>query len=143
MHFDEYSIVPYFFRTILNAPDYIDMTFLYLIFAIWTSFVMAEQICILLLLLFKSKINVVVIVGYIICLSITLASGTVRSFKGLQPLLQLQTKATQTRYASQLLHNILYSSNSTDGVDSEYISERLGPSSWDVSIMRYIFTFST
>lgn len=96
---------------------------------------MAEQICITLLLFIKSRINVAIIVSYIFCVSIALASGTVRSFKGLAPWLQENTKGTHTKYASTLLHSAVFLSrrmNCTPGgitvcpLTSEYLYERLG-----------------
>lgn len=98
---------------------------------------MAEQLCITLLLFVKSRINAAIIVSYIFCVCLALASGTVRSFKGLQPWLQENTKATHTLYASLLLHSAVFSSrhmNCTPGgmivcpSPFEYLFERFGRS---------------
>lgn len=97
---------------------------------------MAEQLCITLLLFVKFRINVAIIVSFIFCVCLALASGTVRSFKGLQPWLQENTKAIHTRYASTLLHSaVLFTRdmNCTPNVNrvcpvaEEYFFERLGP----------------
>lgn len=80
-----------------------------------------------------------VAVSYILCLSITLASGTVRSFKGLQPWLQENTKGTHTRYSSMLLHSkFFFSTGQGDcgGLNNdldcpsptEYVLQRMGRS---------------
>lgn len=122
-------------RIILNANDPDGTAFTYLLVAIWSSYILAEQLCITLLLFVKSRINVAIAVSYIFCVSIALASGTVRSYKGLQPWLQENTKATHTRYASTLLHSAVFLSrrlNCTPGgvtvcpLTSEYLYERLG-----------------
>lgn len=123
------------FSIILNANDPDGTAFTYLLVALWSSFILAEQICITLLLFIKSRINVAIIVSYIFCVSIALASGTVRSFKGLAPWLQENTKGTHTKYASTLLHSAVFLSrrmNCTPGgvtvcpLTSEYLYERLG-----------------
>lgn len=126
---------------ILNPSHPIGLAFLYLFVAIWTSFVLAEQICIAFLLVVKSHINTVIAVSYILAISLALASGTVRSYKGLQPWLQENTKATHTRYASMLLHSVVFlarpmncTHNSTTfastsvvcPVPADYLFERLG-----------------
>lgn len=107
----------------------------------WTSLVLAEQLCIAFLLVVKSRTNAMVSVSYILGVSLTLASGTVRSFKGIQPWLQENTKGTHTRYASMLLHSTFFLSggqgdcggglNNID-VDcpsaTEYVLQRMGRS---------------
>lgn len=74
-------------------------------------------------------------------ISLALASGTVRSFKGLQPWLQDNTKGTHTRYASSLLHSIAFQSrkmNCTPTASvicpkpSDFLHERLGMADPDV-----------
>lgn len=116
-----------------NEPD--GTAFTYLLVALWSSYIFAEQICIFLLLFIKSKMNVAIIVTYIFCVCLALASGTIRSFKGLQPWLQENTKGTHTRYASTLLHSAVFLSrhmNCTPGgaitcpLTTEYLFERLG-----------------
>lgn len=82
--------------------------FLYLLVALWTSFVLAEQLAIFFLFFIRSRINAAIAVSYIICICVTLASGTVRSYKGLSPWLQENTKAVHTRYASSLLHSAIF-----------------------------------
>lgn len=117
-------------RIILNTNDPDGTAFTYLLVSLWSSYILAEQLCITLLLFVRSKINVAIIVSYIFCVSLALASGTVRSFKGLQPWLQENTKATHTRYASTLLHSAVFLSrrmNCTPGgvvtcpLTSEYL----------------------
>src|SRR5690349_57658 len=82
--------------------------FLYILVALWTSFVLAEQLAIFFLFFIRSRINAAIAVAYIICVCVTLASGTVRSYKGLSPWLQENTKGTHTRYASSLLHSAIF-----------------------------------
>lgn len=122
-------------RIFLNANDPDGTAFTYLLVSLWSSYILAEQVCIFLLLFVKSKMNVAIIVTYIFCVCLALASGTVRSFKGLQPWLQENTKATHTRYASTLLHSAVFLSrhmNCTPGgaitcpLTTEYLFERLG-----------------
>lgn len=130
-----------FCSMILNPSNPISLAFLYLFIAIWTSFVLAEQICIAFLLVVKSRLNTMIAVSYILAISLALASGTVRSYKGLQPWLQENTKATHTRYASMLLHSVVFLSrpmNCTQNVTAissatvvcpvaaDYLYERLG-----------------
>lgn len=121
----------------------IDISFVYLLVAIWTSFALAEQMCILFLLFVKSRISTAIAVSYVLCLSLVLASGTVRSYKGLQPWLQENTKATHTRYASKLLHSIIIYSNCTNTnactSTGEYLQERLGVSTTQVFIVVFLF----
>lgn len=137
-----------------NAP------FVQLFVAIWTSAVLAEQMCIALLLVVRSRCNATIAVTYLLAMSVTLASGTVRSFRGIQPWLQENTRATHTRYASLLLHEAMFggarltSDNGTSdliidvttaGASSglaaaadEYVTERLGrtyaPDHWDCGV---------
>ncbi|KAH8382363.1 hypothetical protein KR009_003091 [Drosophila setifemur] len=84
------------------------IVFAYLLVALWSSFVLAEQLTIAFLLVVKVPFNAAIAVTYVLVISIALASGTVRSFKGLQPWLQDNTKGTHTRYASSLLHSIAF-----------------------------------
>ncbi|CAO1427804.1 unnamed protein product [Diamesa hyperborea] len=84
------------------------MPFLYILIALWTSFVLAEQLSMTFLFFVKSRINAAIAVSYFLCVSLILASGTVRSFKGLSPWLQENTKGTHTRYASSLLHSSFF-----------------------------------
>ncbi|XP_033244502.1 ATP-binding cassette sub-family G member 5 isoform X1 [Drosophila miranda] len=84
------------------------IVFAYLFVALWSSFVLAEQLTIAFLLVVKVPFNAAIAVTYALVISIALASGTVRSFKGLQPWLQDNTKGTHTRYASSLLHSIAF-----------------------------------
>lgn len=121
------------------------MPFVQLWIAIWTSVVLAEQMSIAFLLVVRSRINTTIAVSYLLVVSITLASGTVRSFRGIQPWLQENTKATHTRYAAMLLHAALFGggaragglANATSTVDlstvgvtppdaAEYVMERMG-----------------
>lgn len=127
------------------------MSFLYLFVAIWTSFVLAEQICISFLLVVKSRINTAIAVSYVLAISLALASGTVRSFKGLQPWLQENTKATHTRYASMLLHSVIFLSRNMNctqtgttpcPVPADYLHDRLGRSDPQVFIKDYMFSES-
>lgn len=119
----------------LDPTDPDGLTYIYILISIWTSFVLAEQLSILLLLTIKSRINAAIAVSYILCISLTLASGTVRSYKGLSPWLQENTKATHTRYASSLLHSAAFLSrrmncNPNNGVicplPGEFLHDRLG-----------------
>lgn len=129
----------FFCRSIFLNPNNPDGTaFTYLLVALWSSYILAEQLCITLLLYIKSKINVTIIASYIFCVCLTLASGTLRSFKGLQPWLQENTKATHTRYASTLLHSAVFLSRHMNctpteitvcPITSEYLYERLGRAS--------------
>jgi ATP-binding cassette, subfamily G (WHITE), member 5 (sterolin 1) len=82
--------------------------FLYILISLWTSFVLAEQLTIFFLFFIRSRINAAIAVSYIICVCVILASGTVRSYKGLTPWLQENTKGTHTRYASSLLHSAIF-----------------------------------
>jgi len=109
--------------------------FLYILIALWTCFVLAEQLAITFLFFVKSRINVAIAVSYILCICITLGSGTVRSYKGLTPWLQENTKGTHTRYASSLLHSAIFLSRRMicipkNGVvcpsPREFLHERLG-----------------
>uniref|UniRef100_A0A6B2EL93 Putative transporter abc superfamily breast cancer resistance protein n=1 Tax=Phlebotomus kandelakii TaxID=1109342 RepID=A0A6B2EL93_9DIPT len=120
---------------ILNPSRPIGSSFLYLLIALWTSFVLAEQLCIFFNLFVKSRINTSVAVSYLLCVSLSLASGTVRSYKGLLPWLQDNSRGTHTRYASLLLHNTFFLSrpvSCTAGPQTvcvapyDFLHERLG-----------------
>lgn len=118
-------------------PQNLDSGYPYmcLLVAIWTSFMLAEQLTIFFLFFIKTSINVVVAVSYILCLSIALGSGTVRSFKGLPHILQDNAKATHSRYASSLLHSAIFLSRRLNCIPKngvicpspkEFLHERLG-----------------
>lgn len=109
--------------------------FLYILVALWTSFVLAEQLAIFFLFFIRSRINAAIAVSYIICICVTLASGTVRSYKGLPPWLQENTKGIHTRYASSLLHSAIFLSRRMSCVPRsgivcpsprEFLYDRLG-----------------
>lgn len=79
--------------------------------------------------------NTAITVSYILIVCLILASGTVRSYKGLASWMQDNTKATHTRYASSLLHTATFLTrkmNCTKGPGIEcpepkdFLLERLG-----------------
>lgn len=120
-------------------PQNLDSGFpyLYMVVAIWTSFMLAEQLSIFFLFFVKTTINVIIAVTYILCLSIILGSGTVRSNKGLPAILQDNAKGTHSRYASSLLHSAIFLSRRLLCVPKngakcpspkEFLHERLGMS---------------
>ncbi|XP_073815211.1 ATP-binding cassette sub-family G member 5 [Musca autumnalis] len=118
-------------------------TFAYLMVALWSSFVLAEQLSISFLLVVKVPYNAAIAVTYILVISIALASGTVRSFKGLQPWLQDNTKGTHTRYASSLLHSITFQTRNMNCTPTasvicpkpaDFLHERLGLADPDETI---------
>lgn len=82
--------------------------FLYIMIALWTSYVLAEQLSIFFLFFIRAPINAAVAVSYIMCICVALASGTVRSYRGLPPLLQENAKGIHARYASSLLHSAIF-----------------------------------
>jgi hypothetical protein len=59
-----------------TKPD--ALAFSYILVAIWSSFVLAEQLCISFLLMLKNRMNAAISVTYILCVCLALASGTVR-----------------------------------------------------------------
>lgn len=87
--------------------------------AIWSSAVLAEQMCIAFLLVCRRRHSAAIAVTYLLCVSLTLASGTVRSFRGIQPWLQENTKVTHTRYAALLLHAALFGEGVSGGANGE------------------------
>lgn len=108
---------------------------MYLVVALWSSFVLAEQLCITFLLAVKNKINAAIAVSYILCICLALASGTVRSYKGLAPWLQTNVKGIHTRYASTLLHSATFLSRDMNCVakngiicptPADFLYDRLG-----------------
>lgn len=118
--------------------------FLYILIALWTSLVLSEQLTIFFLFFVKSRINAAIAVSYIVCVTVILASGTVRSFKGLTPWLQDNTKAIHTRYASSLLHSAIFltphrsSCIQRNGVvcpsPREFLHDRLGRSDFNETV---------
>lgn len=109
--------------------------FIYIFVAIWTSYILSEQLSIFFLFFIKSPINAIVAVSYIISLSVVLGSGTVRSWKGLPSILQDNAKGTHSRYASELLHSAIFLSrrmqcvpknNITCPSPKEFLLERIG-----------------
>ncbi|XP_030370769.1 ATP-binding cassette sub-family G member 5 [Scaptodrosophila lebanonensis] len=120
---------------LLDARYSNSTVFAYLWVALWSSFVLAEQLSIAFLLVVKVPFNAAIAVTYVLVISIALASGTVRSFKGLQPWLQDNTKGTHTRYASSLLHRIAFQSRKLNCIPTasvicpkpaDFMHERLG-----------------
>lgn len=125
------------FRLILDPNDPDGTAFTYLLVAFWSSYIVAEQLCITLHLFVRSRINVTIIASYIFCVCIALASGTVRSYQGLQPWLKNGTSALHTKYASNLFHGAVFSRRSFLCIPNErdntvcpewkdYLFERIG-----------------
>ncbi|EAT36667.1 AAEL011269-PA [Aedes aegypti] len=120
---------------VLNPTNPDGLTFMYILIALWSSFILAEQLSIAFLLVVKSQINASIAVSYILVICLTLASGTVRSHKGLSPWLQENAKGVHTKYASSLLHTTIFHArqmdcNPSSGVvcpqPAEYLLERIG-----------------
>lgn len=135
-------------QSLLLDPKFPNGTvFAYLLVALWSSFVLAEQLSIAFLLVVKVPFNAAIAVTYILVISIALASGTVRSFKGLQPWLQDNTKGTHTRYVSSLLHSIAFQSRKMNCTPTasvicpkpaDFLHERLGTADPDVRTLNII-----
>lgn len=111
--------------------------FLYILTALWTSHVLAEQLAIFFLFFIRSRLNAAIAVSYIVCVTVILASGTVRSYRGLSPWLQENTKGIHTRYASSLLHSAIFLSRRMNCIPKsgivcpaprEFLYDRLGKS---------------
>ncbi|XP_055851987.1 ATP-binding cassette sub-family G member 5 [Episyrphus balteatus] len=124
-----------------NTPN--GTIFAYLLVALWSSYVMAEQLSIAFLLVVKVPFNAAIAVTYLLCISLALASGTVRSYKGLQPWLQDNTKGTHTRYVSSLLHSVAFQSHKLNCTPTasvicpkaaDFLHERLGQADPDETI---------
>ncbi|KXJ71988.1 hypothetical protein RP20_CCG019201 [Aedes albopictus] len=120
---------------VLNPTNPDGLTFMYILIALWSSFILAEQLSIAFLLVVKSQINAAIAVSYILVICLTLASGTVRSHKGLSPWLQENAKGVHTKYASSLLHTTIFHTrqmecNAGAGVvcpqPAEYLLDRIG-----------------
>uniref|UniRef100_A0A182K5T6 Uncharacterized protein n=1 Tax=Anopheles christyi TaxID=43041 RepID=A0A182K5T6_9DIPT len=114
-------------------PD--GMTFTYLLVALWTSFMLAEQLCVMFLLVMKSQMNAAIATSYILIVCLTLASGTIRSTKGLPGWLQENAKGVHTKYASSLLHTATFlgrkmNCTPANGIvcpqPADFLMERLG-----------------
>lgn len=125
--------------------------FLYILVSLWTSYVLAEQLTIFFLFFIRSRINAAIAVSYIICVSVILASGTVRSYKGLSPWLQENTKGIHTRYASSLLHSAIFLSRRMVCVPKtgivcpaprEFLYDRLGATPNEVTDMSISIAFA-
>lgn len=63
---------------VLNPATPDGLIFMYILIALWTSLLLAEQLSIAFLLVVKSQINAAIAVSYILIICLTLASGTVR-----------------------------------------------------------------
>lgn len=63
---------------LLDAKFIKGTIFAYLFVALWSSFVLAEQLSIAFLLVVKVPYNAAIAVTYVLVISIALASGTVR-----------------------------------------------------------------
>ncbi|XP_062562156.1 ATP-binding cassette sub-family G member 5 [Armigeres subalbatus] len=120
---------------VLNPTNPDGLIFMYILIALWSSFILAEQLSIAFILVVKSQINAAIAVSYILVICLTLASGTVRSHKGLSPWLQENAKGVHTKYASSLLHSTIFHARQMDctpgnGVvcpqPAEYLLERIG-----------------
>uniref|UniRef100_A0A1Y9H1Y7 ABC transporter domain-containing protein n=1 Tax=Anopheles dirus TaxID=7168 RepID=A0A1Y9H1Y7_9DIPT len=116
-----------------SSPD--GMTFTYLLVALWTSFMLAEQLCVMFLLVMKSQLNAAIAASYILIICLTLGSGTIRSTKGLPGWLQDNAKGVHTKYASSLLHTVTFlgrkmNCTPANGVvcpaPADFLMERLG-----------------
>lgn len=144
-----FSLISAVFASCVIYPLLLDpkfpngIVFAYLLVALWSSFVLAEQLSIAFLLVVKVPFNAAIAVTYILVISIALASGTVRSFKGLQPWLQENTKGTHTRYVSSLLHSIAFQSRKMNCTPTasvicpkpaDFLHERLGMADPDETI---------
>jgi hypothetical protein len=66
------------YSVILNTAKPDLLAFAYIVVAVWTSFVFAEQLCIVFLLMLKNRMNATIAVTYILVVCLALASGTVR-----------------------------------------------------------------
>lgn len=82
MEINKFSIssnLLFVFYSLLLDPKLPNGTiFAYLLVALWSSYVLAEQLSISFLLLVKVPFNAAIAVSYILVISIALASGTVR-----------------------------------------------------------------
>uniref|UniRef100_A0A182VZ54 ABC-2 type transporter transmembrane domain-containing protein n=1 Tax=Anopheles minimus TaxID=112268 RepID=A0A182VZ54_9DIPT len=116
-----------------SNPD--GMTFTYLLVALWTSFMLAEQLCVMFLLVMKSQLNAAIATSYILIICLTLASGSIRSTKGLPGWLQENAKGVHTKYASSLLHTATFlgrkmNCTPANGIvcpqPADFLMERLG-----------------
>lgn len=129
--------------------------FIYIVVSIWTSYMLAEQLSIFFLFFIKAPINAVVASSYILCVMITLGSGTVRSWKGLQPIVQDIAKAiSHSRYASELLHSAIFLSrrmscnpkNANPSIvcpsPKEFLLERLGSQNFTNEYIDISITFA-
>lgn len=129
-----------FFSIFLYVDNPNGSAFAYLLVSLWSSFILAEQLCITLLLFVKSRINIAIIVSFIFCVCLALASGTVRSFQGLQPFLKEGTKAIHTRYASTLLHSAVFlirPMNCTPGIIVSRLENVVCPSAHEYILERF------
>lgn len=119
-----------------NQPS--GVHFLGIVLALWSCYVVTEQMCILFHLFVKTALNTAITVVYILGLCLTLASGTLRSFKGLSGWLQDNTKVLHMKYTSQMLFNAIFLSHQSTCVPSsrtlcpnikEYVFDRVGKDS--------------
>lgn len=120
---------------------------MYIGIGIWTSFILAEQLCITLLYVIGSKMNVTITISYILCLCLTMASGTVRSHKGLQNWLQENARIIHARYASLLLHNAIFLTQPVNCTPNDritcqspedFLNDRLGRTDSQVNMLLFL-----
>lgn len=125
-------------RLVLNPNQPNGIHFLGIMLALWSCYVVVEQLCILFHLFVKTSLNTAVTVVYILVLCVMMSSGTLRSYKGLSGWLQENSKALHIKYVSQMLFNSVFLSHQSTCVPSartvcpnikEYVFDRVGKDS--------------
>ncbi|KAL5274652.1 ABCG5 family protein [Megaselia abdita] len=134
------TIVIYPLMVDTKYQDY--KTFAHIVLAVWSCCILAEQISITFLLYVKQTFNSLTYCTYIVVLLIILATGTVRSYAGLHPLLQDVTKTAHSYYVSSIFYSTIFTSHQLNCIPtasiicpkfSEYLFERIGnpdPNEW-------------
>ena len=107
---------------VLNPSQPSGVHFLGIMLALWSCYVVTEQLCILFHLFVKRSLNTAITVVYVLVLCLMMASGTLRSFKGLSGWLQDNSRAIHLKYVSQMLFNSMLLSHPSTCVPSSRVT---------------------
>nr|XP_022912669.1 ATP-binding cassette sub-family G member 5 [Onthophagus taurus] len=107
LNFELYRVIHInYFRLIGSFQE--PLEYLYFGLILWACYLFSEQQTMAILLIVKNHLSAAIFSIYITCVCITLASGILRSIKGLQDWLYYLTYGTQVRYASAFLNKKIF-----------------------------------
>ncbi|CAH2075534.1 unnamed protein product, partial [Iphiclides podalirius] len=103
-----FSFITTFLSAAIIYPILGDITegldYIYFALILWSCYIYAEQQTIAIMMFVKNGLIAAIVNIYITCVYVMLASGVLRSYKGLEEWLFYLTYITHTRYASIFVH---------------------------------------